>query len=142
VSSWRDSVSEGAQEDLDQLLSMALDLAQDLLSKHGEFLPFAVTLSLEGEGTIVGGDAALLGEQPQSETVRESLQMDLVAGRDSIAAAALVVDVLLDGGDAVRVELEHHAGVALVVSAPYRREGGNVEYDQMIASAAEPAIWA
>jgi len=62
------------------------------------------------------------------------------------AAGARAPDVRVAGGDAVRVEAEHRDGGphALVVVAPYRREGlvkKTVTYGSMAVSEGVRRVW-
>lgn len=52
-------------------------------------------------------------------------------------------DVRLPESDAVRVELEHSEGPSMAVVLPYRKKRlrKGVEYGNLAASAAAPAIW-
>lgn len=58
-------------------------------------------------------------------------------------AAAFVAEVRLSSSDAVRVELEHQEGVALVVLVPYvrRRFKRSPSFGQMSVSRGEAKIW-
>jgi hypothetical protein len=114
VSSWRDSASQGAQDDLDGLLNAALPFATQQLDSQGEFFPFGVVLSDAGETRMVAGDAAE-GDHRASAAVRSTIVEGLRSGRDQFRAIALAADVRLAGGDAVRVELEHREGQAAAV---------------------------
>lgn len=66
--SWRDTASPEAQSDLDSLLNAALPFAQQMLAEHGEFYPFAITLSGSGEQGVVAGDT-VGSEHPSCDEV-------------------------------------------------------------------------
>jgi hypothetical protein len=112
MTSWRDTASPSAQDDLDGLLNVVLPLAEDLLGKHGEFYPFGGAVSTKGEASLTAADPGL-GRRPASDQVLTSLMEGARANATSSRAAAFVADVRADGADAVRVELEHQEGVAL-----------------------------
>lgn len=143
MTSWRDSASPTAQDDLDGLLSVVVPLAEDLLGKHAEFYPFGATVSNDGEASLTGADPAL-GEHPASDQVLAALYQGAHANASSARAAAFVADVRANGSDAVRVELEHREGVALVVLLPYKRSKfkKTVTFGQMSAASGEPKVWA
>ena len=54
-----------AHPDLDRLLSFCLPFAQEMLKKHGEFHPFAVTVLTNGELNPIAIDS---GEEHPSAT--------------------------------------------------------------------------
>lgn len=143
MTSWRDSASKSAQDDLDGLLKVVLPLAEDLLGRHAEFYPFGGTVSNEGETSLTGADPAALGEHPASDDVLAGLYQGARATAPSFRAAAFVADVRADGSDAVRVELEHRDGVALVVLLPYtrRRFKKSLAFGQMSVSGGELKVW-
>ena len=142
MTSWRDSTSQQAQDDLDRLLDESLPFAQEMLEKHGEFFPYAVAMSTTGEISLIAGDPGD-GEQPTSVAVLEVLTDGLRETRNSNRAASLVSDVRLADSDALRVELEHQEGQAIVVLLPYRKKllRRGVEYQPMRASEGERKIW-
>jgi hypothetical protein len=107
--------------DLDQLLSASIEAASSLLSVDGEFYPFAVALTLEGELVSPAVDPGT--DQPDAEEVVDLLLEALRDGRESIRAAALCSDVTLasDDGDqdAIRVELEAPDRDPVTILVPY-----------------------
>ena len=64
--------------------------------------------------------------------------------RGGLRAVALATMVrTADGGDAVRVELEHSEGQAIAVLLPYRKKrlGRGIEYGSLAAGATTHQIW-
>jgi hypothetical protein len=123
VSAWRDTTSQAVQDDLDSLVTPAIDAAAQLLNKNGEFFPFCLTVGLDGELGFDHADPGL-GEQPPSQAVLDFLYEGAAAQQDTLRALAFVADVRLEGSDAVRVELEHRdGGPGLAVLAPYALRG-------------------
>lgn len=143
MASWRDTASEQAQEDLDGLLGLALDFAQQQLDKYLEFYPYAVVVDAAGHQRMVAADTG--EEQPASADLITTLIANLGDQRDELRAVAIVADVRLPelGSDAVRVTLEHADGVALAVALPYRprRFGRGVDYGDLQAGEASAFIW-
>jgi hypothetical protein len=108
MTSWRDSASQSAQDDLDGLLNLVLPLAEDLLGKHAEFYPFGGTVSNDGEAALTGADPALslgarqtrdalpMNEPTPTQTVRTTYQAQDLELREAallaIAAAGYRVD--------------------------------------------------
>ena len=119
MTSWRATASASAQEDLDGLLNLVLPLAQELLGKNGRFYPFGASVSTDGEASLTEADAGL-GEHPQPDRVLAGVYDGARAAAAENRAAAFVSDVLIEGSDAVQVELEHRDGIAIVVLVPYK----------------------
>jgi hypothetical protein len=142
VESWRDSASQQAQDDLDGLVNAALPFATEQLDKHGEFFPYGVTLNDAGETHMVAGDPGE-GEHPASAAVLATMVEGLRGERADLRAVALVADVRLSEGDAVRVELEHREGHAIAVLLPYKKKrfGRGVEYGGLTAGPGAPQVW-
>jgi hypothetical protein len=140
---WRDETPQALQNDLDLLAEQALDFAQHLLEKHGEFYPFAVNLSEDGTPQMAAADPGE-GEHPSSQAVLDLLYEGAVANRDGMRAAAFATPVETPDGDAVRVEMEHRdGGPAIALLLPYRRKKLRkaVEFGQPTAAAGERHIW-
>jgi hypothetical protein len=143
--SWRDSVSQSAQDDLDRLLGEALPFAQKMLAKNGEFFPYAIALAADGTARMV---AAYEGsENPPSSELLTMLFDGLRRQSSELRGAAIVSDVRIKDpdSDAIRVEVEHIEGAAMAVVLPYRIQkkllGRDVTYGEMRALSAERRIW-
>ena len=108
--------------DLDRLMGACVEAAVGLLSKDGEFYPFALAMTTEGDVVSPAIDPG--SEHPEPDHVAGLLVQALQASRESLRAVALCSDVRLrsDDGeerDAIRIELEAPAGDPLVVMVPY-----------------------
>jgi hypothetical protein len=141
--SWRDNASETAQQDLDGLLNATLPLAQQYLDKYGEFFPFGAVVTIEGTNSLVAADPAETGEQPVSADILALLIERTRERREDLRAVALCSDVTGPDGDGIRVELEHAEGPVMAVLMPYKskRFGKGVQYEDLRAGSANPAIW-
>jgi len=142
VTSWRDSATPEAQDDLDGLVNAALPFATQLLEEHGEFFPYGVALDASGEARMVAGDPGQ-GEQPASLDVLATLVSGLRDQRDSLRAVALVSDVRLADSDAVRVELEHRDGHAMAVLLPYKKKRlrRGMDFGDLTAGPGSQQVW-
>lgn len=111
-----------APNDLDRLLGASVEAAVELLSADGEFYPFALALTAEGDVVSPSVDPGT--EHPSSEQVVDLLIGVLREARENLRAASLCSDVRIrsqDGEerDAIRIELEAPQGDPLVVVVPY-----------------------
>lgn len=142
VTSWRDTSSALAQDDLDALLNALLPFAEAQLAKNAEFYPFAGSMSLDGEATLAADDSGL-GEHPASDQVLTTLYEGARANANASRAFAFVADVRANGSDAVRLELEHREGAVLVLLLPYTRSKFKkaLSFGQMSVSTGAPRVW-
>lgn len=49
MTSWRDTVSQQAQDDVDGRLAPALEFPGSISAKHGKFYPYAVVVDRDGQ---------------------------------------------------------------------------------------------
>ena len=142
VTSWRDTASQAAQDDLDGLVNAALPFATQRLEEHGEFFPYGLALSDAGETRMVAGEPGP-GEHPASTAVLLTIVAGLRRERDRLRAVALVADVRAGDGDAIRVELEHREGQAIVVLLRYKKKrfGRGADYGELTAGVGAQRIW-
>jgi hypothetical protein len=143
MTSWRDHASEQAQDDIQNLIDAVLPLAQQQLNRRGGFFPFGATVDVQGEVTIIAEYPAP-SEQPDSKDLLQSLYGGLQEQASELRAAVFVSDVATAEGDAIRAEVEHREGPALVVLAPYstRRLRRAKVYGELELQPGEPRLWA
>lgn len=115
-------MSEAPPHDLDRLLGASVEAAVRLLSAEGEFYPFALALTAEGDVVSPAVDPG--SEHPTSDEVVTLLVTALRDSRDRIRAASVCSDVRIraqsgEERDAIRVELEAPEADPLVVLVPY-----------------------
>ena len=120
MASWRDSASQTAQDDLDALFSAVLPFAEQALGKSGQMYPFGASVDDDGHVAMIAA-ASELNDRPRSDDVLASLYLGAQAQSSQCRAFAFVADVRANGGDAVRVEVEHREGVALALLVPYTK---------------------
>jgi hypothetical protein len=86
-----------------------------------------------------------IGEPVDADEMIRRLWLSARRNRDELVAVAVVADVRLvdEGGDAIRVQLEHRDGVALEIAAPYRRQRlrRRAEIGELRLGEAETRVW-
>jgi hypothetical protein len=138
MASWRETTSEQVQADLDGLVDAALSTAEQALTAEGEFLPFAVARTLEGDDQLVG---VIEDGQPDPQTLIARLWDSLEQNRVDFRAAGVVSDRRYDGRDQVAVQVEHIDGPALEVTLGYRLDSGRFEPQEMSAGEGTHRVW-
>jgi hypothetical protein len=140
--SWRDSVSKQAQADLDGLVDAAVEFALQRIAAAGEFLPFALAVSLDGQRQSIAVD------YPRDQTLQvvEQLaaQWDAIDDiKDSLRAAGIAVNVTLTQAnqDGIEVTVEHREGVAIGLIFPYTTGPDGARLDSPSAHRQSPRIW-
>ena len=108
--------------DLDQLLGASVEAAVRMLSQEGEFYPFA--LAMTSDGQVVAPQVSPSSDRPTADEVAGLLLDALRSSREAIRACATVSDVRIrndagDERDAIRIELEAPQADPLVVVVPY-----------------------
>lgn len=144
MTSWRETTSEKAQTDLDDLLSAALGLAQETLEEDGDLGPFAVVVTTDDE--LEGH--VLDVEDASTVDVLDDLVASLTEDLDHLLAAATVADAERpDGGSGIMVEIEHsdRSAPPLVVVLPYTLTGSGtgrkLRYGELEAVEGTRRLW-
>jgi hypothetical protein len=114
------------RSDLDLLVPVLLQFAEERLKKAGEFYPFGATMANDGQIALTGADTG--SEHPPSQEVIELLASGMrgMAVAGTIRAAGICYDTRLrqpDGkaSDAIAISLEHKAGDHVLVVMPYSK---------------------
>ena len=134
------------KEEIEQLLNYLLPFAEQMLSKHGEFYPYAATMDAGGEVQAV---SAAPDEQPDVGDLLLTLHAELreQASRGAIRASGIAADVTLtdpDSGkvmDAVQLELDHAETDAVDVYVPYETEDDGIKFGELVAAAGQAPIF-
>jgi hypothetical protein len=143
MAGWRDNVTAEAQADLDDLVDAAVDFALERIASAGEFLPFTLAVSTDGERQ------ALQPNYPRGQDVpvgdQLAAQWRAVADlKDSLRAAAIAVNVTLPerNRDGIEITVEHRDGVAIGMIFPYAIDAdGEAELVAPMAHREEPRVW-
>src|SRR3972149_74655 len=126
-----------ARAEMASLLDPLLRFAQQTLGTRGEFYPFAAAVTSGGSIEMIASDTGQ--DRPASQQVLDGLYAGLVdrASRGDIRATGVCFDVRLrgqNGGDAIRVSLEHVEGNPVNVFLPYKRRTlREIEYGELFA---------
>src|SRR3954454_1091158 len=134
------------REEIERLLRYLLPVAEEQLSREGEFMPYAATLDAEGEVSAVGAAA---GEEPDVAELLLALHAELreQASEGAIRASGIAADVTLtdpDSGEvteAVQLELDHAETDAIDVYVPYETGTEGITFGDLVAAAGQAPIF-
>lgn len=135
-----------AKAKVEYLVNEMLPFAEEMLSQHGEFLPYGAALNAQGEVVSIAGHTG--DEHPPSQEVIDLLRGGFSAGarEGSFDATALYYDVRIktsdhEVSDAVAIELDHKDGYSVVVFFPYTIESGEVSFGEISAQEGKYGIF-
>lgn len=137
--------------DCEAVMNFGLPLVEEILKRHGEFLPFGAAMRPNGEIICLG---AYDGREVPSLSgsfgdIIRALKDAFVAGarRQEYMATALFYEVgatmpvTAERVDAVAVSLDHRDGYSVIVLLPYKIEDGDVAYDAPLAQRGDADIF-
>lgn len=135
------------KEETEALMNAGIPFAEQMLSEHGEFYPYASAMRPTGEIAKVGYTDG--NEHPAPSDVRDGLIASLrrSAERGEFKAIAIFTDVRVQPPssdtktDAVQVELEHRDGYSATVFFPYERDGPSFHFGDLFASARDNVVF-
>ena len=136
------------EKEYNDLFDALLPFCQQMLNKHGEFLPYAAVVGPEGTVSLVAGD---IGEECPDPTrlfdfLIAALRKQVQA--EGCRAAGVCVNVSVvdprngQKGDAVRFVYEHRSGEAFEIYVPYRKRFlRGYQFEKPFAKAGEPQVF-
>lgn len=134
------------KDEIQQLLNYLLPFAEQMLSNHGEFYPYAAIMDAGGEVQAV---SAADDEQPDVGELLTTLHTVLrrQAADGAIRASGIAADVTLtdpDSGeerDAVQLELDHADTDAVDVYVPYETGTEGIKFGELVAAPGQAPIF-
>lgn len=135
-----------SETDLELLVAVALEHAQDALAAENGFLPFGAGIEADQpEDMPAVAIVEVEVEQDLDPDAVELLSTVLATfgdERESWRAVAAIADSETDDGEsAILVMLQHRDGVGLDIRLPYRAEGDGHVFDEPLADGPSLAIW-
>lgn len=136
-----------AQDDLNELLNGAVDVATDMLAEHSEFRPFALAMQPDGE---------VFHLEPEDEEVVDDEGQVLAALRGGLHEAALegrwkatavVADVTVEDEEgepvtsAIHIAMEHATGEPVTCTVPYAIDEDGITLDELFAEMGETIVF-
>lgn len=120
------------KSECEELLGQAVPMAGAMLTKHRAFLPFALSMSAQGDVAHVGVpmDEEHPGAQAVMDRLEEALKLGVADG--TLRAAALAHDITTtppgrdEPQDAMAVALDHRDGYSVLVVFPYAFDADGV----------------
>ena len=134
------------RDDLNALLSGAVDHATDLLAEHNEFAPFALAMQLS-DGELFHIEPDEPGDATDSGELMDALVASLSEARERWRAIGIVADGTLedDDGEAItsviHISMEHIEGEAATVLVPYAINDETVELGELVAEPMAPQVF-
>ncbi|HKD35414.1 MAG TPA: hypothetical protein VKB78_01400 [Pirellulales bacterium] len=135
-----------AHPDMDELLNESLHAAEEFLEKIGEFFPFVVTMSPEGE---ISHEQEHLGEEPPAGDEAVDVLIDglkQAAAKGRYKATALVSHAQVPSPDgqfqeAISVALEHRNDPPVVCYLPFKQTKGRFDYGEVFAKRGQRKVF-
>jgi hypothetical protein len=136
-------------DEIQEILNFLLPYAEQMLSQHGEFYPYAAALGADGDLNAVATDVDD-DDSPDVSEVLLALHQGLRerAAEGAIRASGIAADVTLtdpDSGettDAVQVELDHADADAVDIFVPYETEAEGIKFGELVAAEGREPVFA
>jgi len=128
-------------------MNSVLPFAEQMLTTHGEFIPFGGAMRSDGQlVSIAGYDGK---EHPESVDVIALMKVELVAAarKGEYKATAVVYDVRVklpsteEKSDAIAVSLNHRGNYSVIVLFPYKLDAGKLILGTAFAQKGEADIF-
>ena len=125
--------------DVEELMNSMLPFGQQMLEKHGEFIPYGAAMTSANEIVSVAGYDG--DEKPLSQDIIELLKEGFrsAAEKGEYIATALFFDVRVtlpgsnEKSDAIAVALDHKENYSVIVLFPYQLVNSEVLFGEIFA---------
>lgn len=136
------------KDDVIAVADPLFELSEELLRKHGNFLPHGFVLNDEGKNTIVAAtDHDARGSTTSTMTLpllHQGIRKQVESGKARAIGVAENVTITLTDGEttnAIKVMFEHRDGLCLALYLPFKNEPlSRYRSGQIFTVAAEPEI--
>ena len=133
--------------DCETLMNSVLPFAKQMLTNHGEFIPFGGAMRATGEFVSVAGYTG--EETPRSTDVIRLMKDGFIeaARQGQYKATAVVYDMRVklpstgDKSDAIAVSLNHRDSYSVIVILPYKIDSGKLMLGAAFAQKGEADIF-
>lgn len=142
--SWRDFLSENAQNQVDELCSLGIQFGRQELEAKGAFYPYATVIDESGQFQTLMVSPEEAEQFPDAQTVLDACRKYVDEQKDELIAMAVTSDVNTPDGDAIAVQIEHRDGVSLMLFLPYEQvlePVRKVTFGELRAHAAEATVF-
>lgn len=118
--------------DCEALMNSVLPFAEQMLTTHGEFIPFGGAMRPDGQLVSIAGYDG--NEHPKSVDVISLMKDGLIAAarKGEYKATAIIYDVRVklpsaeEKSDAIAVSLNHRDNYSVIVLFPYKIDNGKL----------------
>lgn len=129
------------KSEVEEIMNAMLPFGQQMLEKHGEFIPYGGAMKPNGEIVSVAGYDG--NEQPPSQEIINLLKGGYrqAAKNGEYKATGIFYDVRVippgsnEKTDAIAIALDHKEGYSVIVLFPYKIVNSKVEFGQVFAQA-------
>ena len=133
--------------DCETLMNSVLPFAEQMLTTHGEFIPFGGAMRSDGQLVSIAGYDG--NEHPESVDVIALMKEEFVAAarKGEYKATAVVYDVRVklpsteEKSDAIAVSLNHRDNYSVIVLFPYKLDAGTLILGTAFAQKGEADIF-
>ena len=133
--------------DCEALMNSVLPFAEQMLTTHGEFIPFGAAMQPDGQFVSIAGYDG--NEHPKSVDVIALMKEGAIAAarKGEYKATAIVYDVWVklpsteENSDAIAVSLNHRDNYSVIVLFPYKIDAGKLILGAAFAQKGEADIF-
>lgn len=130
-----------------QLVDDGIGFAEEMLVKHGEFIPYGMVMLQDGTTQMVAADSS--DDQPESQAVIDMLRESFraMAQEGTILCSAVFYEVATrlpksgEAADAIAAAIDHREDYSVIVLYPYQVQGTQIAYAPCFANAGAGGIF-